>query len=83
MKSGFKAKVWQYPAPDKRTVYFRGHVAEYHYTDSGCAIENHACPEVRQNKWQAKEDSEKLLKKLKKAACQKSNQMSSLEKQLS
>jgi len=59
-----KAKVWQYPAPDKRTVYFRGYVAEYNEN----VITNHPCPEVRQNKWQAKEDAAKLLKKLKKAA---------------
>lgn len=62
-----KPKVWQYPAPDKRTVYYRGYVAEYHYHDDTCSIENHACPEVRQNKWQAKNDSELLFRKLKKA----------------
>lgn len=73
-----KPAVWEYENPDKQTVHFRGYVKEY----QGSTVIRHPCPEVRGNKWKAKEDAEKLLKKLK-TVCQKSNQTNLLEKQLS
>ena len=73
-----KPAVWQYEDPVKQTVHFRGYVKIYNEN----VVTREVCPEVRGNKWKAKEDSEKLLKKLK-TACQKSNQTSSLEKQSS
>jgi len=71
-----KSSVWQYEDPVKQTVHFRGYVKTY----KEATVINHPCTEVRGNKWKALEDAEKLKKKLK-TACQKSNQMSSLEKQ--
>ncbi len=60
-------KVWQYESPEKQTSHFRGYVLEY--TDSP-TVYRHVCEEVRKNKWQAKDDAQKLVKKLK--SCQKS-----------
>ena len=68
-----KAKVWEYQDSKNQRSAFRGYVLEY--TDSP-TVYRHVCQEVRKNKWQAKEDGEKLLKKLKETACQKSKEMS-------
>jgi len=59
-----KPAVWQYEDSEKQTVHFRGYVKTY----EGATLTRHPCAEVRKNKWQAKEDAEKLLKKLRKAA---------------
>lgn len=55
--------VYTYPAPEKRTVYFRGYVKEY----KGATVITHSCEEVRQNKYKAMDDAKKLVIKLKKA----------------
>jgi translation initiation factor 1 (eIF-1/SUI1) len=68
-----KPAVWQYEDPDKQTVYFRGYVKIYNEN----VVTRKVCPEVRGNKWKAKEDAEKLLKKLKKTVCQESPTTSS------
>ncbi len=57
-----KPAVWEYPAPDKRTVYFRGYVKVY----QGATLIRVPCEEVHQNKWKAKAEAERLIKKLKK-----------------
>lgn len=57
-----KASVWEYKSPDKQITYFRGYVKVY----DGPKVTRVACDLVFKNKLKAKEDANKLLKKLKK-----------------